>query len=192
MRAFLQELTAPPAQTLQTLQPTPTTVSYTISTRPIPRSVTAVLVRYIGILVRLVAGLAVALLLRLKWIATDKMLSSYQKRRLGPIEELPPDSFATALQWRYLAPAALVVLFLVLKRNYTGPLFLQFLNVSPLTRYRRVSHRPSRPWHPDLHYIINVPPDAYHALHTDDEYTGYPYPRGIQGVRGYILLGCCG
>ncbi|KAF2832384.1 hypothetical protein CC86DRAFT_313370 [Ophiobolus disseminans] len=118
MREVLQELTAPPAQTLRTLQPTSSTVSYTVSTRPVPRTIPAICLHYISILVRVVLGLATVLLLWMKWRVTNGNLSYIEVQISSSLKDWQVDRFAEACRWKYLIPGALVILFLVFRRNY--------------------------------------------------------------------------
>lgn len=119
MREILQELTAPPAQILRTLQPTSSTVSYTVSTRPVLRTIPATYLRYTSILFRIAFGLATTLLLWVKWRVTNAKLSYHQVQLLR-WGDWQLDKFAEACQWTYLLPSAFVVFFLVFRRNYIG------------------------------------------------------------------------
>lgn len=120
MREYLQELTAPPAQTLQTLQPTSTTASYTVSTRPVPRTISARLFRYISILLRVAVLLATLFLLWAKWRVSNEKLLYVERQIMEVLKEWQMDTVVEACQWRYIVPGALVTLFLVFRRNYTG------------------------------------------------------------------------
>ncbi|OAL45586.1 hypothetical protein IQ07DRAFT_661668 [Pyrenochaeta sp. DS3sAY3a] len=88
MLALLQRLTSPPTQTLRILQPTPSTVQYTVSTRSIPQTIPAILGHGLSILVRTAQE--------------DQLLQLVER-----------------WDWKYLAPAALVLLTLVFRRGYT-------------------------------------------------------------------------
>jgi len=109
-------------QALRTLQPTASTVSYTVSTRPLPRTVPARALYHAGILLRVGVALATGLLFWAKWRIASEKLSPYEAWVLALLKSWQLDRFVEAGQWRHLVPAAFVVLFLVLKRNYTGTL----------------------------------------------------------------------
>lgn len=120
MRELLRELTAPPKQLLRTLQPTPTTVLYTVSTRPRPHTLLARAAVYVGTLVRILVGLATALVL---WVKCRYEVSRTEYTLLHILGRLRTDQllvFVDECQWRYLVPIALVIFFLVFRRNYTG------------------------------------------------------------------------
>ncbi|KAF2683095.1 hypothetical protein K458DRAFT_341006 [Lentithecium fluviatile CBS 122367] len=118
MIAVLKRLSSPPPQTLRTLQPTPSTVSYTVSTRPLSRTLPAILAFYIGVAVRILLGASTLVLLWTKWrvsSAKSTGLLSWVFRAAGE-ESLA--RFAESLPWKYLAPSALLLLWLVLQRGY--------------------------------------------------------------------------
>lgn len=120
MRDQLERWSAPPKQILRVLQPTPHTASYTVSTRPVPRTVPARIASYVGIMLRAIVGLSTVLLL---WLASgikreqteNILLHVLDRFRLGQLLAL-----VEKCQWLYLAPCALVLLVVVFRRNYTG------------------------------------------------------------------------
>lgn len=121
MREYLQDLTAPPAQTLRTLRPTPTAVSYIVSTRPVPTTIAAQILRYISVLLRVAVLLATLSLLWAKWHIPDERASHIEAWIVHILKDKQLDTFIESCQWSYLVPCTLVVVFLVFKRNYTGP-----------------------------------------------------------------------
>jgi phosphatidylinositol glycan class H protein len=120
MSVFLQRLTAPPAQTLHTLQPSPYTVSYTVSTCPVPKTIFASVASYVGLLLRIILGSSAALLLwlasRIQAIRTEYIVEGI----LGRLKTHQLLGFVDKCEWMYLAPCVLGVLVLVIRRNYTG------------------------------------------------------------------------
>jgi phosphatidylinositol glycan class H protein len=121
MRALLQRLSAPPAQTLQTVKPTPFTVSYTVSTRPVPRTVAAKIAGYGGLLVRILAGLSTALFVGIAArIAPGQITLDLLYYVLGHQGTWQVLGYADTCPWKYMVPCAFVVFFLVFRRNYTG------------------------------------------------------------------------
>ncbi|KAF1848934.1 uncharacterized protein K460DRAFT_330384 [Cucurbitaria berberidis CBS 394.84] len=119
MLALLQRLTSPPAQTLYTLQPTHSTIQYTVSTRPITQTIPAILGYIISVLVRVLLGLVTVLSLWTKWRTTLEQPTAPLLWILGSDREVRLFALAHSCQWRYLAPSAFVVLFLVFRRGYT-------------------------------------------------------------------------
>jgi phosphatidylinositol glycan class H protein len=131
MRDLLQRLTAPPAQHLRVLQPTGATVSYTVSTRTLPKTLPARLAQYIGIILRTVTSLSAAILLLLKWRLTEyEKMPSVLIRLLDPIKDMQLLQLVETWQWTYLVPSALVVMFLALRRGYTGSFLHSSLSLS--------------------------------------------------------------
>lgn len=120
MPTILQQFTSPPAQTLRTLQPTPSTIQYTVSTRPIPSTIPARLTHYAGYLIRCFVGLATALLLWTRWRLTYEKSTDILQWALSSTHEAWLHKVAESCQWIYLAPSALVAVFLALRRGYTG------------------------------------------------------------------------
>lgn len=125
MCSLLGRLTSPPAQTLRVLQPTPSTITYTVSTRSVPTTLPAHAAYYVGILFRILLGVASVLLLWIKWRTSNEVPMSCLRDALGS-EGGQLGGIIEALQWRYLIPSTLVITFLVLKRNYTGTLSMPF------------------------------------------------------------------
>ncbi|KAF3032932.1 hypothetical protein E8E12_004633 [Didymella heteroderae] len=118
---LLARLMAPPTQTLLTLAPTPSTVSFTVSTRAIPTTVAAKLGLYVGLVTRLLVGVCTLALLWVKWglgygssRSTEALLWV-----LGGPQTARLLKAVGGLAWVHVAPAAVVVLFLALRRGYT-------------------------------------------------------------------------
>jgi phosphatidylinositol glycan class H protein len=131
MRDLLQRLTAPPAQHLRVLQPTCATVSYTVSTRTLPKTLPVRLAHYIGIILRTVTGLSAAILLLLKWRLTEsEKVPNVLMRLLDPIKDWPLLHVVESWQWTYLVPSAFVIMFLALRRDYTGSFLHSSLSLS--------------------------------------------------------------
>jgi phosphatidylinositol glycan class H protein len=120
MHAFLQQFTASPAYTLRTLQPTSSTVSYNVSTRPSRKTLLADLSHFVGILFRIIVGLATVSLLYTKWRIAFEKPTAVLLWVIGSERTDVLLGFAEACQWRFLAPSAVALLFLVFRRNYTG------------------------------------------------------------------------
>lgn len=131
MLILIDRLSSPSAQTLQVLQPTSSTITYTVSTRPIPKTLPALVGYYAGILLRVVLGTTSVLLLWLKWRVTQAQSPDLLLGALGHDTEGELVKLAEACQWRYLVPSTCVILFLVFRRNYTGS-SLPYLSLSSL------------------------------------------------------------
>lgn len=117
---LLARLMAPPTQTLRTLQPTPSTVSFTVSTRPVPATVAAKLSYYVGLLTRLMLGACVLLLLWTKWRISYGQSTDTLLFLLGGPQTAALLKGVGGLWWGYVGPGAIMVLYLVLRRGYTG------------------------------------------------------------------------
>ncbi|KAH4198072.1 phosphatidylinositol N-acetylglucosaminyltransferase [Parastagonospora nodorum] len=119
MQDFLRRITAPPAQILRTVQPTPYTASYTVSTRPVPRKLHARLASYVSVFFRVIIGLVTAFgvwtVSGAESVRTENALQSV----LGPLKTDQLLESAGRCQWMYTAPCALVIFALVFRRNYT-------------------------------------------------------------------------
>jgi phosphatidylinositol glycan class H protein len=119
---LLARLTAPPNQTLHILAPTPSTVSFTVSTCPVPTTLAAKLGHYVGILTRLLVGLCTLALLWIKWSLGYGSTPSTEALLwvLGGPQTARLLKAVGGVAWVYAGPAAMVVLFVVLRRGYTG------------------------------------------------------------------------
>ncbi|KAF2873548.1 GPI-GlcNAc transferase complex, PIG-H component-domain-containing protein [Massariosphaeria phaeospora] len=119
MLSLLQPFTSPPSHTLRTFQPTPSTISYTVSTRPVPKTLPALLALYISVLVRIVVGALVAGTLWVKWHVSSGRATEWLGELFGSTSEAWLVRATEMLPWRYLAPGSAVLLYMVLKRGYT-------------------------------------------------------------------------
>ena len=126
MLKIIDRFNSPPAQTLQVLQPTSSTITYTVSTRSVPKTLPALVAYYAGILTRVLLGIASVLLLWMKWRVTQAQSLDLSLGVLGHETERQLVKLAEACQWRYLVPSTLLILFLVFRRNYTGTSFAVF------------------------------------------------------------------
>ncbi|KAH6870487.1 GPI-GlcNAc transferase complex, PIG-H component-domain-containing protein [Alternaria rosae] len=119
MLTLIDRFNSPPAQTLQVLQPTSSTITYTVSTRSVPKTLPASVAYYAGILTRVLLGITSVLLLWIKWRVTQAQSLDLSLGVLSHEAERQLVKLAEACQWRYLVPSTLLILFLVLRRNYT-------------------------------------------------------------------------
>ncbi|KAF2654412.1 hypothetical protein K491DRAFT_693836 [Lophiostoma macrostomum CBS 122681] len=118
MLQLLQRLTSPPTQRLTTLQPTPSTVGFTVSTRPVPETLPALLQYYISILLRLITGVCAIAVLLLKWkpdITRNPLSAIFGLW----VEQFVAAEVAGSLRWRYVVPAVAAVWYAILRRGYT-------------------------------------------------------------------------
>jgi hypothetical protein len=171
--AVLKRLSSRPPQILRSLRPTPSTVSYTVSTRQQSRSLPARLAFYIGIAVRILIGISALVLLWTKWRVSSVKSTAVLLWLCGGTGEEALVELAQRLEWQYLAPGALLVFYLVLQRGYKGthPSF----SVGELADIgiRRIPHCALRPRRSDLDHFLHLPPHTDHALHTNYEYPGH-------------------
>lgn len=119
--ALLARLTAPPHQTLLTHAPTPSTVTYSVSTRPVPSTVAAKLLHYASILTRLLVGVLVLLTLWTRYRLTHGQSTNMLLYTLGGPRTATLLKALGSVGWGYTIATSLVLLFLVLWRGYTGP-----------------------------------------------------------------------
>jgi phosphatidylinositol glycan class H protein len=120
MQEILQRLTAPPAQILRTVQPTPLAVSYTISTRPRPNTVLAKVASYVGALVRVLVALSTALMLWVLGGFYSERTEHVLMHSLGHLKTAQLLELANKCQWVYAAPCAVLIFILLFRRNYVG------------------------------------------------------------------------
>jgi phosphatidylinositol glycan class H protein len=120
MLALIDRLNSPPAQTLHVLQPTSSAITYTVSTRRVPKTLPALVGYYAGILTRVLLGITSVLLLWMKLRVTQAQSLDLSLGLLGHDFEKQLVKLAESCQWRYLVPSTLLLLFLVFRRNYTG------------------------------------------------------------------------
>lgn len=119
MLGLLQRLTVPPEQALTILQPTSTTVRFTVSTRPVPKSLPAVARYYVSLLFRVLLGLLAGLILLVKW----ERRGGNGGRILGLLgleDDVRSTQAIEKSEWRFLLPAVFGILWLVLRRGYIG------------------------------------------------------------------------
>jgi phosphatidylinositol glycan class H protein len=74
----------------------------------------------VGVVIRVLVGLAVLLVLWLKWSVTFEKSTTVLLWVFGSAYSARLVELADACHWEYVAPTAGVILFLVFRRNYTG------------------------------------------------------------------------
>ncbi|OCK87396.1 uncharacterized protein K441DRAFT_691178 [Cenococcum geophilum 1.58] len=121
-------ITSPATQSLTTYRPTPSTISFTVSTRPVPRTLPAHLLFYFSIIVRIILGVTALTLLWAKWRIIFPIEGGDVSKGarvelatwvLGTVAGQAATRVSTGLQWRWLIPGALGVLWGVCRRGYT-------------------------------------------------------------------------
>ena len=163
--ALLARLTAPPTQTLRILSPTPSTVSFTVSTRPVPATLAAKLRYYVGLLTRLLLGLAALSALWVKWRVSHGLTTDILLYALGGPQTVALLKGVGGMKWSYIGGGAFVVLFAVLRRGYTGMYLLLTMRSCILTLCRRVSDGAARPWCADEFFCGYIPTGAAKSVH---------------------------
>jgi hypothetical protein len=119
MLPLLQRLTSPPKQTLTVVQPTPSTVCFTVSTRSVPRTLSAQLRHHVGHVLRVVIGILALVVVFLKW-ETTAARPWLVNADAGGSDEWVVYALLRELSWRYILPSVAIILYLVLRRGYTG------------------------------------------------------------------------
>lgn len=185
MSSLLHRLTSPPAQTLRVLQPTPSTITYTVSTRSVPTTLPAHAAYYVGIVFRVAVGVSSVLLLWMKWKTANGATMLFLQDTLGS-EGGHLVRIIEVFQWRYLVPSTLATIVLVLRRNYTGRLSMifPFLYLRRVANYisRRIPHYTSWSGCSNFNHLLDISPSTHDALPTYNQYPGYLHTRGVQGV----------
>ncbi|KAJ4991564.1 GPI-GlcNAc transferase complex [Stagonosporopsis vannaccii] len=117
--ALLASLAAPPTQTLHTLRPTPSTISFTVSTRPVRTSLAAKLLHHVGLLTRMLLGLSTLAVVWTKHQLSRGVAPPVLLWALGGPQTTWVLRAIAGVGWLYMIPGALVALYLVLRRGYT-------------------------------------------------------------------------
>ena len=190
--ALLARLTAPPTQTLRILSPTPSTVSFTVSTRPVPATLAAKLRYYVGLLTRLLLGLAALFVLWVKWRVSHGLTTDILLYALGGPQTAALLKGVGGMKWSYIGGGAFVVLFAVLRRGYTGMGRLFAMQLYILTLCRRVSDGAARPGCADEFFCDYISSGAAKSVHPYKSYPGCFDPRGVSRVLGAVLPCYCG
>ena len=110
-------------QRLRTKRPTETTVSFTVSTAPSPQTITERTILCLSHCVRILAVPSVVALAYAKWQTMSAksgplVLDIFLESGLGQMAL----SITKDLDWRLLLPVGLLVLWLSVRRGYTGTL----------------------------------------------------------------------
>lgn len=129
---LIQHLALPPNQSLSTLKPTPSTVSFTVTTQPVAETLAAVLGRYVSLLFRVLIGTVSIVLVIFKWQASS---ARHWLPLLLPSSEIGIANNLESTPWKYLGPAVLALLWFVSRRGYTEEslLILQGLGLQTST-----------------------------------------------------------
>jgi hypothetical protein len=106
----------PTSCVLRTRRPSPTTVSFTVSTRS-PQRAPARILHHALLLLRFLAACEILLLL---WYKYATSVGSIPPWISSSVPGATAQSFARSLPGRYLVPGALVCLWILTKRGYTG------------------------------------------------------------------------
>jgi phosphatidylinositol glycan class H protein len=180
--AVLARLTAPPTQNLRILSPTPSTVSFTVSTRPVPATLAAKLRYYVGLLTRLLLGSTALFALWVKWRVSHGLTTDILLYALGGPQTAALLKGVGGTKWSYIGGGTFVVLFAVLRRGYTRMYLLLTMWLCILTLYRRVSDGAAWPWCTDEFLCGYVPAGAAESVHSYEPYPGCVNPRSVSRV----------
>lgn len=175
---------------LTILSPSPTTVSFTVTTSPPRQSFAAHCTHWFLLGVRALIALVTLVVLASRYIESETLLSVYVSEKL----DLVP--------WLYVGAISAVILFLTLRRFhiggscFSGPLYCT--RSSPFLNYayphcRRVSSHVTNARHPNQQRFPLLSPTSYYSIHSDVADPRHLCPRGFPGLRGQILSrDCCG
>ena len=122
MSSLPRQLASPPGLRFNVLQPTPSSVRFTVSTRPVPKTLVGVVWRYVSIALRALVGLCTAVLLWTKWRITVEKPTTVLQWAVGRAREAALLELVAAWPWLYVAPAALIAFLPVFRKGYTGRL----------------------------------------------------------------------
>ncbi len=139
---------------LTTRRPSPTTVSFTASNAPLRASLSARVIFYLTILLRVLLGVSVLL------ITASKASNSPPFHRIRAHRAISLEGsnarftvfIAERISWRILIPSALAIIYIVFRRGYTGKVFNLFAlenetwrhpsHIHPLYCPRKISNLP--------------------------------------------------
>jgi len=132
MLHLLQRAASNPSQNLTVTEPTPSSVCYTVSTRPPQDTVTAYGRHYARLVLRVVVGCLTLVALVAKWdlesgkqwILRGDAGGEGEARLLAHVLQQWP--------WRNVVVCVVVILWLILRRGYTGMFVLSFLQLMVL------------------------------------------------------------
>jgi phosphatidylinositol glycan class H protein len=153
---ILKRLASPPAQSLQNFQPTPATVTYTVSTRPVAKTLPATVASYVGIAVRIAIALAGTLALWMKWVVSSRKSLEVVNQVFGRMVEDRLVKGVGEIRGEYMVPVVLCALWFVCKRGYVGMYYsasassAHLFNLSYiLIMCRGICNCSERPWAPN-------------------------------------------
>lgn len=107
--------------TLSTYRPTPTTISFTVSTRAPIRSVTARVAFYASVILRLILGILIVSIFSAKWRAGYPVQDG--SRDQGAHDSILANTLSvlvSKVEWMYLLPGGIVGLWAAVRRGYVG------------------------------------------------------------------------
>lgn len=145
---------------LTILRPSPTTVSFTVSTSSPPQSLASHLTHWLLFGTRILIASLIFVVLLSRYSESDILVSIYISHKIN------------SLPWSYVLSSAAVGLFLVLRRFETGML-LMLKSYSRLDRLpylifigRRITTCIADSWHPDHQYFAVLSPACNHSIHS--------------------------
>jgi hypothetical protein len=163
----------PASCVLRTRRPSPTTVSFTVSTRS-PQRGPARILHHALLLLRFLTACETLLLL---WYKYATSVGSIPPWISSSAPGAMAQSFARSLPARYLMPGALVCLWMLTKRGYTGMSDPSVFGKTKLGRGVTAGVA----WSGDSNdeFVRHVLVDCRNAFHSYDVYPGHLYPRSI-------------
>lgn len=193
MPNLLERLTSPPKPTLYTQAPTPYNIHYTLSTRSLPSTFARKIMRYLGAVVRILVGAAaiVILVVWVRWVLDwgdgvgswigPELLDGGEGSWLGLVNE---KAVVGGVKEWWTLPIALAVLWVVVRRGYSGTYILTHIHhlhsqLAYTSIHRRVPHHPPLPRPASLHHKQHIPTNPHAALHSQHEHTRHCHTRGV-------------
>ncbi|KAF2737445.1 hypothetical protein EJ04DRAFT_593065 [Polyplosphaeria fusca] len=127
-------LTPHAMETFTVLQPTSSTVSFTVSTRPALRTIPTRLSYYVSIIIKILLGALALVALWTKWRTSSAKPTAIIGWMLGDALEVWLVNTVNRVQWMYLAPLAGAVIYSVSRRGYTEESLLVLSSLGLQTR----------------------------------------------------------
>lgn len=172
---------APPK--LRVARPTPSTVSFTVSTRPVADTVPKKALLYFSHAIRLGLGVLILALFWAKWRSyfpiRNEDPESWERRLLTNYAGVCVAWAAEGIDWKVLGGVGAVGLWGVLRRGYTGTFYAgdavtgEELVADGTGSCRGIAARAERARCPDVELFADVPIDRDDEVYSDGVHTGY-------------------
>ncbi|KAF2260053.1 hypothetical protein CC78DRAFT_571458 [Lojkania enalia] len=125
---------APVPPTLTTFAPTPSTISFTVSTRPLSSTLPAKLSNRLSLVLKALLGILAIVALFTKYRLQTSKSTALLSFVLGCTLEHKLCAALRDVSWKYVLPSAVAVLYLVIHRGYTEESLLALRSLGLQTR----------------------------------------------------------